>query len=69
VRARLVIRAKPWAELRVDGRRVGYIQGSKPVWLPVGHHLVELTGPDGVPVSYPVDLVRGRPAALDHPAR
>jgi serine/threonine-protein kinase len=64
VRTRLVIRAKPWAELRVDGRRVGYIQGSRPVWLPVGHHLVELTGPDGVPVSYAVDLVRGRTAIL-----
>ena len=67
VRSRLVIRAKPWAELRVDGRRVGYIQGSKPVWLPVGHHVVELTGPDGVPGSYPVELVRGRTATLEHP--
>jgi len=42
----LVIRAKPWAELRLDGRRAGYVQGSRTVWLRAGRHLVELTGPD-----------------------
>ena len=67
VRARLLIRAKPWAELRVDGKRAGYVQGSKTVRLPAGRHLVELTGPDGVPVPYTVQLVQGRTATLEHP--
>ncbi|HZJ54958.1 MAG TPA: protein kinase [Myxococcaceae bacterium] len=67
VRARLVIRAKPWAELRVDGKRAGYVQGSKTVRLPAGRHLVELTGPDGVSGSYTVQLVQGRTATLEHP--
>jgi hypothetical protein len=62
-----VIRAKPWAELRVDGRRAGYVQGSRTVWLPAGRHLVELTGPDEVPGAYTVQLVRGRTATLEHP--
>jgi serine/threonine-protein kinase len=67
VRARLVIRAKPWAELRVDGKRAGYVQGSKTVRLPAGKHLVELTGPDGVSGAYTVQLVQGRTATLEHP--
>jgi eukaryotic-like serine/threonine-protein kinase len=67
VRARLVIRAKPWAELRVDGKRAGYVQGSKTVRLPAGRHLVELTGPDGVSGAYTVQLVQGRTATLEHP--
>ncbi|HUM13517.1 MAG TPA: protein kinase [Myxococcaceae bacterium] len=67
VRARLVIRAKPWAELRVDGKRAGYVQGSKTVRLPAGRHLVELTGPDGVAGTYTVQLVQGRTATLEHP--
>ncbi|HVP61308.1 MAG TPA: protein kinase [Myxococcaceae bacterium] len=67
VGARLVIRAKPWAELRVDGRRAGYVQGSKTLRLPAGRHLVELTGPDGVAGTYPVQLVQGRTATLEHP--
>jgi serine/threonine-protein kinase len=66
-RARLVIRAKPWAELRVDGKRAGYVQGSKTVRLPAGRHLVELTGPDGVAGTYTVQLVEGRTATLEHP--
>jgi serine/threonine protein kinase len=67
VRARLVIRAKPWAELRVDGKRAGYVQGSKTMRLPAGKHLVELTGPDGVSGAYTVQLVQGRTATLEHP--
>ena len=67
VRARLVIRAKPWAALRVDGKRAGYVQGSKTVRLPAGRHLVELTGPDGVSGAYTVQLVQGRTATLEHP--
>ena len=66
-RARLLIRAKPWAELRVDGKRAGYVQGSRTVRLPVGRHVVELTGPDGVPRPYTVQLVQGRTATLEHP--
>jgi len=66
-RARLVIRAKPWAELKVDGKRAGYVQGSKTVRLPAGRHLVELTGPDGVSGAYTVQLVQGRTATLEHP--
>ena len=64
---RLVIRAKPWAELRVDGKRAGYVQGSRTVRLPAGRHLVELTGPDGVPGAYTVQLVQGHTATLEHP--
>ena len=67
VRARLVIHAKPWAELRVDGKRAGYVQGSKTVRLAPGRHLVELTGPDGVSGAYTVQLVQGRTATLEHP--
>lgn len=66
-RARLVIRAKPWAELRVDGKRAGYVQGSKTVRLTAGRHLVELTGPDGVSGAYTVQLVQGHTAMLEHP--
>jgi hypothetical protein len=66
-RARLVIRAKPWAELRVDGKRAGYVQGSRTVRLPAGRHLVELTGPDGVSGAYTVQLVQGHTATLEHP--
>jgi len=66
-RARLVIRAKPWAELKVDGKRAGYVQGSRTVRLPAGRHLVELTGPDGVSGGYTVQLVQGRTATLEHP--
>ncbi len=66
-RARLLIRAKPWAELRVDGKRAGYVQGSRTVRLPAGRHVVELTGPDGVPRPYTVQLVQGRTATLEHP--
>ena len=66
-RARLVIRAKPWAELKVDGKRAGYVQGSKTVRLTPGRHLVELTGPDGVSGAYTVQLVQGRTATLEHP--
>ena len=66
-RARLVIRAKPWAELRVDGKRAGYVQGSKTVRLTAGRHLVELTGPDGVSDAYTVQLVQGHTAMLEHP--
>jgi len=66
-RARLLIRAKPWAELRVDGKRAGYVQGSRTVRLPAGRHVVELTGPDGVPRPYTVQLVQGRTAILEHP--
>jgi len=66
-RARLVIRAKPWAELRVDGKRAGYVQGSRTVRLPAGRHVVELKGPDGVSAAYPVQLVLGHTATLEHP--
>ena len=66
-RARLLIRAKPWAELKVDGRRAGYVQGSRTVRLPPGRHVVELTGPDGVPGAYTVQLVQGHTATLEHP--
>jgi serine/threonine-protein kinase len=66
-RARLVIRAKPWAELRVDGKRAGYVQGSRTVRLPAGRHVVELTGPDGVSGAYTVQLVQGHTATLEHP--
>ena len=58
---------QPWAELRVDGKRAGYVQGSKTVRLPAGRHLVELTGPDGVSGAYTVELVQGRTATLEHP--
>jgi serine/threonine-protein kinase len=67
VRARLVIRAKPWAELKVDGKRTGYVQGTRTVRLPAGRHVVELTGPDGVSGAYTVQLVEGRTATLEHP--
>jgi serine/threonine-protein kinase len=66
-RARLVIRAKPWAELRVDGKRAGYVQGSRTVRLPAGRHVVELKGPDGVSAAYPVQLVLGHTSTLEHP--
>ena len=67
-RARLVIRAKPWAELRVDGKRAGYVQGSKTVRLPAGRHVVELTGPDGSPVPTPCSSSRAaRPGSSIHP--
>ncbi len=66
-RARLLIRAKPWAELKVDGRRAGYVQGSRTVRLAPGRHLVELTGPDGVPGAYTVQLLQGHTATLEHP--
>jgi serine/threonine protein kinase len=66
-RTRLVIRAKPWAELRVDGKRSGYVQGSRTMRLPAGRHLVELTGPDGVSGAYTVQLVQGHTATLEHP--
>ena len=66
-RARLVIRAKPWAQLKVDGKRSGYVQGSRTVPLPAGRHVVELTGPDGVSGVYTVQLVQGRTATLEHP--
>jgi len=62
-----VIRAKPWAELRVDGKRAGYVQGSRTVRLPAGRHVVELKGPDGVSAAYPVQLVLGHTATLEHP--
>ena len=68
VRARLVIHAKPWAELRVDGKRMGYVQGNRPLRLAAGRHLIELTGPDGKPVVYPVQLEPGHTAQLEHPA-
>jgi len=61
------IRAKPWAELKVDGKRKGYVQGSKTVPLPAGRHLIELKGPDGVPGAYPVQLVKGQTEKLQHP--
>jgi serine/threonine-protein kinase len=67
VRVRLVIHAKPWAKLRVDGKRAGDVQGTKTVLLPAGRHAVELTGPDGVPGAYTVHLVKGRTATLEHP--
>jgi tRNA A-37 threonylcarbamoyl transferase component Bud32 len=67
VRARLVIRAKPWAELKVDGKRAGYVQGTRTVRLPAGRHVVELTGPDGVSGAYTVQLVQGHTATLEHP--
>jgi len=66
-RARLLIRAKPWAELKVDGRRAGYVQGSRTVRLSPGRHLVELTGPDGVPGAYTVQVLQGHTATLEHP--
>jgi serine/threonine-protein kinase len=67
VRAPLVIRAKPWAELRVDGKRSGYVQGTRTVLLPPGRHVIELTGPDRVPGLYTVQLVKGRTQKLEHP--
>ena len=67
VRAPLAIRAKPWAELRVDGKRQGYVQGSRTVWLLPGRHVIELTGPDRVPGRYTVQLVKGRTQQLEHP--
>jgi len=67
VRAALAIRAKPWAELRVDGKRSGYVQGTRTVFLPPGRHVIELTGPDRVPGLYTVQLVRGRTQKLEHP--
>ena len=67
-RVPLLIRAKPWAALRVDGKRAGDVQGSRTVWLRPGRHVVELTGPDGVPRAYPVPLVHGQTGALvEHP--
>jgi hypothetical protein len=66
-RAWVEIRAKPWAELKVDGKRKGYVQGSKTVPLPAGRHLIELKGPDGVPGAYPVQLVKGQTEKLQHP--
>ena len=67
VRARLVIRAKPWAELKVDGKRAGYVQGTRTVRLPAGRHVIELTGPDGVSGAYTLQLVQGHTATLEHP--
>jgi hypothetical protein len=67
VRAPLAIRAKPWAELRVDGKRQGYVQGSRTIWLLPGRHVIELTGPDRIPGRYPVQLVKGRTQQLEHP--
>ena len=67
VRASLAIRAKPWAELRVDGKKQGYVQGSRTVWLLPGRHVIELTGPDRVPGRYTVQLVKGRTQQLEHP--
>ena len=67
IRAPLAIRAKPWAELRVDGKRQGYVQGSRTVWLLPGRHMIELTGPDRVPGRYTVQLVKGRTQQLEHP--
>ncbi|HSP18966.1 MAG TPA: hypothetical protein VLQ79_05615, partial [Myxococcaceae bacterium] len=67
VRVALLIRAKPWARLRIDGRRAGDVQGSRTVRLTAGRHVLELTGPDGVPTAYPVQLLQGRPETLEHP--
>jgi hypothetical protein len=67
LRAPLVIRAKPWAELRVDGKRSGYVQGTRTVLLPPGRHVIELTGPDRVPGLYTVQLLKGRTQKLEHP--
>ena len=67
VRVALLIRAKPWARLRIDGKRAGDVQGSRTVRLTAGRHVVELTGPDGVPSAYPVQLLQGHTATLEHP--
>ncbi len=66
-RVALLIRAKPWARLRIDGKRAGDVQGSRTVRLTAGRHVVELTGPDGVPSAYPVQLLQGHTATLEHP--
>ncbi|MGZ6133715.1 MAG: hypothetical protein ACXWK9_04615, partial [Myxococcaceae bacterium] len=67
VRVALLIRAKPWARLRIDGKRAGDVQGSRTLRLTAGRHVVELTGPDGVPSAYPVELLQGHTATLEHP--
>jgi serine/threonine protein kinase len=66
-RAWVEIRAKPWAQLKVDGKSKGYVQGSKTVPLSAGRHLIELKGPDGNPRAYPVQLVKGQIEKLQHP--
>jgi serine/threonine protein kinase len=65
--AMLLVRAKPWAEVRVDGRRRGYAQPSKTVPLTPGKHVVELRGNDGQRVRIPVELEAGRTRLLEFP--
>jgi serine/threonine protein kinase len=65
--AMLLVRAKPWAEVRVDGRRRGYAQPSKTVPLTPGKHVVELRGNDGQRVRIPVELEAGRTRLVEFP--
>jgi serine/threonine protein kinase len=67
-RATLLVHAKPWAEVRIDGDRRGYVQGSKPFSLTPGKHVVELKGNDGQRVRIPVELEAGRTRPVEFPA-
>jgi serine/threonine protein kinase len=67
-RATLLVRAKPWAEVRIDGGRRSYVQGSKPFSLTPGRHVVELKGNDGQRVRIPVELEAGRTRPLEFPS-
>ncbi|MFN0063504.1 MAG: serine/threonine protein kinase [Myxococcaceae bacterium] len=41
----LTVRAKPWAQLYIDGRRRADVQGSKTLRLPAGPHTIRLAHP------------------------
>jgi serine/threonine-protein kinase len=67
-RATLLVRAKPWAEVRIDGGKRSYVQGSKPFSLTPGKHVVELRGNDGQRVRIPVELEAGRTRPIEFPS-
>jgi serine/threonine protein kinase len=55
----------PWAEVMVDGVRVGVSPPLKPISLPAGVHLVRLMHPDYAPFSRRVSIRSGESTLLD----
>jgi serine/threonine-protein kinase len=68
----LRVRAVPWAEVFVDGRSLGYVEGEKTFRLPVGRHRVRLRRSESAALyDRPVTISETEPAVilLPKPAR
>jgi hypothetical protein len=56
----IMLTTKPWAEVRINGQRIGRTPDVKMIWLTAGKHTLQLTNPKMQSYREVIDIVPGK---------